>query len=150
MSQPNDRNQRVIEEFRASGGRSASFGADRPLVLLTTTGRKTGQRRTTPVMYLQDGERLLVFESRGGAPTSPDWYHNLVANPNVTVEVGTETFEAQASVARALSDTNFMRGKPSCTRSLGITRRRPPGRFRWLFWSAKPRLRWAAEASIPA
>lgn len=85
MSQPNERNRRVIEEFRANGGRSPSFGADRPLVLLTTTGRKTGRPYTTPVMYLRDGERLVVFASKGGAPTSPDWYHNLVANPAVTV-----------------------------------------------------------------
>lgn len=100
MSRPNDRNQRNIEEFRANGGRVGGAFADRSLLLLTTTGRKTGKRHTTPVMYQRDGERLVIFASKGGAPTNPDWYHNLVAHPTVTVEVGTETFEAQTSVAR--------------------------------------------------
>lgn len=99
MSRSNDRNRRVIEEFRANGGRSPSYGADRPLLLLTTTGRKTGNPYTTPVMYLRDGERLAVFATKGGAPTHPDWYRNLVANPTVTVEVGLETFEAKATPA---------------------------------------------------
>ncbi|HEX6776689.1 MAG TPA: nitroreductase family deazaflavin-dependent oxidoreductase, partial [Ktedonobacterales bacterium] len=70
----------------------------RPLLLLTTTGAKSGQRYTNPTMYLADGNRLLVFASKGGAPTHPDWYHNLVANPDVTVEVGPETYEATAAV----------------------------------------------------
>ena len=100
MSRPNERNQKVIEEFRGSGGSSATFGSARPIILLTTTGRKSGNRHTTPVMYRRDGDRLVVFASKGGAPTSPDWYHNLVANPTVTVEVGTEMYEAQASVAK--------------------------------------------------
>lgn len=100
MSQPNERNLRVIEEFRANAGRSPSFGSDRPLLLLTTTGGKTGRLHTTPVMYLRDGERLVIFATKGGAPTNPDWYHNLVANPTVSVEVGTEAFEARATVAQ--------------------------------------------------
>lgn len=68
------------------------------MLLLSTKGAKTGQHRTNPLMYLPDGDRWVVFASRGGAPTSPDWYHNLVANPDVTVEVGTETLKADAEV----------------------------------------------------
>lgn len=100
MSNPNERNQRVIDEFRAGGGSSATFGSDRPIILLTTTGRKSGQRHTTPVMYRRDGDRVVVFASKGGAPTHPAWYLNLVANPTVTVEIGNETYEATATPAQ--------------------------------------------------
>jgi deazaflavin-dependent oxidoreductase (nitroreductase family) len=68
------------------------------LLLLTTTGAKSGQRRTTPMGYLPDGDRLIVFAANGGSPTNPDWYHNLLAQPHVTIEVGTETFDAIAVV----------------------------------------------------
>jgi deazaflavin-dependent oxidoreductase (nitroreductase family) len=95
VSEWNERNARVIAEFRASRG-----ATDRPLLLLTTTGARTGRRRTTPLVYLADGDRLLIFGSKGGSPSHPDWYHNLVANPGVTVEVGPETYEAQATVLR--------------------------------------------------
>jgi deazaflavin-dependent oxidoreductase (nitroreductase family) len=98
MNEWNERNQRVIAEFRASRGAPGGPAGGRPLLLLTTIGARTGQRRTTPLVYLADGERLLVFASKGGAPAHPDWYHNLAANPWVTVEVGQETYEAEASV----------------------------------------------------
>lgn len=68
----------------------------RPLLLLTTTGAKSGQRRTNPMMYLREGKRLFVFASKGGAPTNPDWYHNLLAHPEVTVEIGNEKYHAIA------------------------------------------------------
>ena len=99
MSEYEDWNNKIIEEFRSSGGQVGGQFAGAPLLLLTTTGAKTGQRRTTPVMYLSEGDRLAVFASKAGAPTNPDWYHNLVANPRATVEVGTETFEVDAEVA---------------------------------------------------
>ena len=102
MAGPDDRyarNLRVIEEFRAHRGSVPGRSSGFPLLLLTTTGAKSGQRRTTPVAYLQDGLRLVVFASKGGGPTSPDWYHNLVANPTVTIEAGPETYEARAVVA---------------------------------------------------
>lgn len=66
------------------------------MLLLTSTGAKSGERRTTPVMYLPDGERMVIFASKGGAPTNPAWYHNLLANPSATVEVGSETLEVEA------------------------------------------------------
>src|SRR5579859_1877154 len=98
MADRNDWNRQTIEEFRANGGKVGGMWEGRPLLLLTTTGAKSGQRRTNPVMYLHDGDRLLVFASKRGAPTSPDWYHNLLVLPEVTVEVGNETYEASATV----------------------------------------------------
>ena len=71
-----------------------------PLLLLHTVGAKSGKPRTNPLMYLPDGDRWVVFASKGGAPTSPDWYHNLVANPRTSVEVGTDTFKVTATVAQ--------------------------------------------------
>jgi deazaflavin-dependent oxidoreductase (nitroreductase family) len=89
-------NRELIKQFRAAGG--ALDG--RPLLLLTTTGARTGLARTTPMMYVPDGERLLVFASNAGAPRHPDWYHNLVSHPEVTVEVSGETYPATAVVTR--------------------------------------------------
>lgn len=91
-------NRKLIEEFRTT--RSAPDGPlnGRPVVLLTTTGARTGQRHTTPMMSIFDEGRLLVIASNAGAPAHPSWYRNLVANPNVTVEVGTETYDATAIV----------------------------------------------------
>ncbi len=98
MADRNDWNRQTIEAFRANGGKVGGVWEGRPLLLLTTTGAKSGQRRTNPVMYLADGDRLLIFASKAGAPTNPDWYHNLLANPRVTVEVGAETYDADATV----------------------------------------------------
>jgi deazaflavin-dependent oxidoreductase (nitroreductase family) len=88
-------NRHVIDQFRA-GGEIEGMHRER-LVLLTTVGARTGQLRTTPMMFHRDEERLLVVASNVGAPRHPDWYHNLVANPRVTVEVGDETYEAVAT-----------------------------------------------------
>ncbi len=92
------RNQAIIDEFRSNGGKVGGFFANTTLLLLSTTGAKSGQPRINPLACLQDGDRLVVFATKGGAPTSPDWYHNVVANPTVTVEVGTEKYEAEATV----------------------------------------------------
>ena len=100
MADRNDWNRGMIEEFRAHGGKVGGMWEGRPLLLLTATGAKSGQRRTTPVMYLRDGDRLLIFATKAGASSNPAWYHNLLAHPQVTVEVGTETFEALAVVTR--------------------------------------------------
>jgi deazaflavin-dependent oxidoreductase (nitroreductase family) len=91
-------NQAVVEEFRRNHGHVTGMFAGAPLVLLTTTGAKSGTRRTTPVVYTRDGDRIVVIASKGGAPTHPAWYHNLVAHPDVTVELPDETFEARAVV----------------------------------------------------
>src|SRR5260221_6901791 len=92
-------NRQLIEEFRAHRGKTGGPMEGRPLLLLTTIGAKSGQLRPTPIMYIPDGDRLLVIASNIGAPAHPDWYRNLVAHPEVTVEVGSETFEATAVVA---------------------------------------------------
>ena len=91
------RNDRLIEEFRANAGAVGDNWAGRPLLLISTKGAKSGKPHTNPVMFMKDGDRWLVFATRGGAPYSPDWYHNLVANPVVTVEVGADTFEADTT-----------------------------------------------------
>src|SRR5262245_34911643 len=88
--------QAHIDEFRASGGIIGGRFEGRPVLLLTTTGRKSGRPHTTPMMYLREDDHLYVFASKGGATTNPDWYLNLVARPRVVVELGTERFEATA------------------------------------------------------
>jgi deazaflavin-dependent oxidoreductase (nitroreductase family) len=87
----------VIEEFRAHGGVVAYLGF--PILLLTTTGARTGRRRTTPLGFGVDGSRVFVVASKGGAPHHPAWYYNLRSNPSVTVELGSATYEARAVVA---------------------------------------------------
>jgi deazaflavin-dependent oxidoreductase (nitroreductase family) len=89
-------NRQVISQFR-SGGEIDGMHRDR-IVLLTTTGARTGHQHTTPMMFHRDGERLLVIASNNGATRHPDWYRNLVAQPRVTVEVGEDTYQAQAQV----------------------------------------------------
>jgi deazaflavin-dependent oxidoreductase (nitroreductase family) len=92
-------NSRIIDEFRANAGRVGGSYAGTALLLLTSTGAKSGRAHTTPLAYLEDGQRLVVFGSKGGGPTNPDWYHNLRANPDATVEVGAERFPVRARVA---------------------------------------------------
>lgn len=94
----NDWNRQIAEEFRANEGKVGGMFAGAPLLLLTTSGAKSGQPRLNPLAYLAEGERIFIFASKGGAPTNPDWYSNLVANPQVTVEVGREKYEATAVV----------------------------------------------------
>jgi deazaflavin-dependent oxidoreductase (nitroreductase family) len=108
---PNPFNEQVIEEFRASNGRVGGYFEGARLLLLTTTGARTGTPHTTPVAFYPDGgERVLVIASAGGAPQHPDWFHNLVANPRLTVEDGLFTYEAQAVVLeRAERDAVFAR-----------------------------------------
>ena len=99
MSNPNDWNKMIIDEFRANGGKVGGQFTGATLLLLHTTGAKSRQERVNPVAYTKDGDRLVVIASKAGAPTNPDWYHNVVAHPDVTVEAGTETFQARATVA---------------------------------------------------
>lgn len=94
-----DLNKDLVAEFRANGGKVSGPFASRLLLLLTTVGAKSGVRRPTPLVYARDGDRYVVAASLGNAPTNPAWYHNLLANPLATVEIGTETFEARSFVA---------------------------------------------------
>ena len=97
----NDWNTALIEEFRANDGKVGGQFEGAPLLILHTTGAKSGQERLAPVMYqaVGDGDAVAVFASKAGAPTHPDWYHNLLAHPSATVEVGGETYPVKARVA---------------------------------------------------
>lgn len=98
MAEMDDFNTKVIEEFRANGGKVGGNFEGAPLLLLHTKGAKTGTPRVVPVVYLAEGDRIYVFASKAGAPTNPDWFHNLRADPDVTIEVGDETVDVVASV----------------------------------------------------
>jgi len=94
-------NRNLIDHFRANGGEiKEGIFKGAPILLLTTKGAKSGTTYTTPLVYTRDGDRLVIIASKGGAPTNPAWYHNLVANPTVTIEVGPEKYEANALVAQ--------------------------------------------------
>jgi deazaflavin-dependent oxidoreductase (nitroreductase family) len=99
MSDPNNFNQNLIDEFRANNGKVGGDFDGWPLLLITTTGAKTGLARTSPVVHTVDGDRRIIIASKAGAPHHPHWYLNLVANPEVTVEVPGETYQARAVVA---------------------------------------------------
>jgi deazaflavin-dependent oxidoreductase (nitroreductase family) len=99
MSSPNDWNKAIIDEFRANSGKVGGQFAGRTLLLLHTLGAKSNQERVNPVAYVADADRLVIIASKGGAPTNPNWYHNLLAHPLVTVEVGTEQYQVRAAVA---------------------------------------------------
>ncbi len=94
-----DWNGKIIEEFRANEGRVGGDFEGAPLLLLHTTGARSGTERINPLMYLDDGDRLVVFASKGGAPSNPDWYHNVQKNPDASVEVGTDRLPVRARVA---------------------------------------------------
>ena len=124
--------QAIITDFRANGGQVTSGPfAGRPVLLLTTTGAQSGQPRLAPVVYSRDGDRYVILASKGGSPTHPAWYHNLVAKPVVTVEVGGETFEATARVTegmerdrlfaqRAATNPNFAEYQKKTTRVIPV------------------------------
>jgi len=94
-----DFNDRIIAEFRANGGKVGGPFEGAPMLLLHTTGARSGQERVNPLVYRAEGDDLVIFGSKGGAPTHPAWYHNLVAHPDVTVEVGDRTVAMRARVA---------------------------------------------------
>ncbi len=91
-------NRRVIEEFRANDGKVSGMFANEPLLLLTTTGAKTGETRTNPLVHTLDGNRVVIIASFGGAPKHPAWFLNIRANPEVTIELPGETFTANAII----------------------------------------------------
>jgi deazaflavin-dependent oxidoreductase (nitroreductase family) len=96
---PNDFNAQVIEEFRANGGHVGGPLQNMPLLLLHHVGAKSGRGRINPLAYLREGDRYVIFASKAGAPTNPDWYHNLKAHPEVKIELGSDTLKAVASEA---------------------------------------------------
>lgn len=99
MSMPNDWNTKIIEEFRANSGKVGGNFAGSTLLLLHTIGAKSKQVRVNPVAYVKDDNRLVVIASKGGAPTHPAWYYNILANPQFEVEVGAKKLKVRATVA---------------------------------------------------
>ncbi len=98
MADPNDPNAQIIREFRENAGKVGGPFDGASLLLLHSIGAKSGEERVSPVMYKGDGDRYTIFASRGGGPKNPGWYHNLVANPEVSIEVGAETVDVVARV----------------------------------------------------
>ncbi len=96
MSDPNEWNAGIISEFRKNHGKVGGYFKGAPLLLLHHTGAHTGKARINPAMYLKDGDRYLVFASKGGADTNPDWYYTVKAHPDIKIEVGDETIEVRA------------------------------------------------------
>jgi deazaflavin-dependent oxidoreductase (nitroreductase family) len=99
MTDWNEFNRSVIEEFRQTGGKVSGTFEGAPMILITHKGAKSGTEYTTPLVHTRDGDNYVVIASKGGAPADPQWFRNLVAHPDVTVEVGTERFPARARVA---------------------------------------------------
>ncbi|HUA10526.1 MAG TPA: nitroreductase family deazaflavin-dependent oxidoreductase [Solirubrobacteraceae bacterium] len=97
---PADFNAKIIDEFHANEGRVGGMFEGADLLLLHHTGAKSGQQRINPLVYRRDGDRYVIFASKGGAPTHPAWYHNLVAHPDAKIEVGTDTIDVVASEAQ--------------------------------------------------
>ena len=106
-----DFNAQVIAEFRANKGIVGGYFEGANLLLLHTTGAKSGKERTNPLVYAKDGDRFVVAASKGGAPTNPDWYYNLAANPNATIEVGTEQFRVRATLVTEEPQRSELYGK---------------------------------------
>lgn len=91
-------NRKIIDEFRANGGKAAGGFENVPLVLVHHFGAKSGIERIAPLAYYGEGDRVFIYASKGGSPENPAWYHNLVANPKTTIELGTETHDVVAKV----------------------------------------------------
>jgi deazaflavin-dependent oxidoreductase (nitroreductase family) len=121
---------RRVAEFRANGGKLNPPFDTVPLLVLTTTGAKSGAARSTPMSYSIDGDRMIVVAANGGAATNPHWYHNVVANPEVTVELGGEMFQARATVAVEPERTRLFEqhatSRPNFVEFQGKTMRRLP------------------------
>jgi deazaflavin-dependent oxidoreductase (nitroreductase family) len=130
MPDQNAYNLQIIEAFRANRGKTDGPFAASPLLLLTTIGARSGLPRTSPLMYIPDGDQLLVLASNYGAPKHPDWYHNLLVHPNVTVEVGSETYRATAAtlvgIEREQAWTRLVERYPSFAALQTKTRRQIP------------------------
>ena len=99
MADNDDFNEKVIKEFRENDGKVGGMFEGAPVVLLHHTGAKSGTERVSPLMYQQVGDSIAIFASKGGAPSNPDWYYNLAAHPDTTIEVGTKTLKVTARVA---------------------------------------------------
>jgi deazaflavin-dependent oxidoreductase (nitroreductase family) len=109
MSEMNDFNRTQIEEFRRTGGKVSGMFAGAPMILITHKGAKSGKEYTNPLVYTRDGEDYVIIASKGGAPDDPQWFRNVVAHPDITVEVGSERFPATARVAEGAERDRLFR-----------------------------------------
>ena len=125
---PQDFNAKVTDEFRTNGGKVGGMFEETPLLLLHHTGAKTGQRRINPLAYQADGDRYVIFASKAGAPTNPDWYHNLKAHPQVTIEVGTDSIEVVASEATGEERERLFRAQVERSPAFGEYEQKAGGR----------------------
>lgn len=112
MSDLNSTNSEIIEEFRHNGGKVGGYYEGTPLLLLTTIGRRSGKPRTVALAHSKDGERIILVGANSGATKHPDWYYNLLNHPQVTVEVGTETIPAIATILEGEDREHFLIGAP--------------------------------------
>src|SRR5450755_3702764 len=112
-----DYNAQIIDEFRANNGHVGGMWEGTLLLLLHHTGTKSGVSRVNPVAYLPDDRRYLIWAANGGAPNNPDWYHNLVAHPNTSIEVGSETIDVVAERRPGRNASAASQEQPSDTRS---------------------------------
>ena len=104
-------NQSVIEEFRANEGKVGGMFAGAPMILITHKGAKSGKEYTSPLVYTRDADNVVIIASKGGAPEDPQWFRNLVANPDVTVEIGTEKYAGHARVAAGAERDRLFRAQ---------------------------------------
>ncbi len=100
MIEAQERNKRIVDEFRENEGKVGGRFEGKTLLLLHTKGARSGEQRINPVAYVRDGDRFVIIASKGGAPTNPSWYYNLLADPLVSVEVGNEKFQVRATAAQ--------------------------------------------------
>ena len=107
----NDFNRVVIDEFRANEGKVSGGFAGAPMILITHTGAKSGKEYTSPLVYSMDDDKPVIIASKGGAPDDPQWFRNLVANPAVTVEIGTEKYQGRARVAEGAERDRLFRAQ---------------------------------------
>src|SRR2546428_9477983 len=125
MSRPVDYNAQIIAEFRKNHGKVGGPFEGAPILLLHTIGRRSRKPRINPMMYLKDGERYLVIASKGGAPTNPDWYFNLVTNPDVKMEVGDQTIDAHAKEITGQEHDTLYKRQASLYPAFADYQRRP-------------------------
>ena len=130
MTEAEDWNSKIIAEFRANGGKVGGKFEGATLLLLHTVGARSGQPRVNPMMYQDIGDGVAVFASKAGAPTNPDWYHNLRANPRVSAEIGTARPSSPRGWLRARSGSASGRRRRAPTRASRTMRPRRPGRSR--------------------
>ena len=108
-SGPRDWNQKVIEEFRANAGKVGGYFEGAPMILIHHVGARSGTERVSPLVYLPDGDDMVIAATKGGAPTNPAWYHNLKAHPRILAEVGTETLPVEATEVTGEERDDFWR-----------------------------------------